>query len=263
VFQAIHLQNLDIRKVTNSNIKIWVFENLKKSENGRGPLVSLRCRLNGSRSLASLTHDSCSAMRQWPEHRHGRRPRVPPHVPLSIARGCSGGILSHSDSSRHLTAPTPLSSTPCFAVVDHHLAASGHRRSPSTPPQRPPVSRPPSRAADLHHRMPPLTTVPLRPSRAPVETPCGETPPLPVTKSGPHLTGHLSDPRPHLTAPLLAGISGALERLEVPLSRPQVKRLRGLGRHGREGLWPSGLGPFQQCRFIFFSFRINSKFNSI
>jgi hypothetical protein len=30
VFQSIDLQNLDIRKVTNSNIKVWVFEILDK-----------------------------------------------------------------------------------------------------------------------------------------------------------------------------------------------------------------------------------------
>jgi hypothetical protein len=33
VFQYVDLQNLDIRKVTNSNIKVWMFENLDKSKN--------------------------------------------------------------------------------------------------------------------------------------------------------------------------------------------------------------------------------------
>jgi hypothetical protein len=39
VFQSVDLQNLEIRKVTNSNIKVWVFENLDKSKNAGAHLL--------------------------------------------------------------------------------------------------------------------------------------------------------------------------------------------------------------------------------
>jgi hypothetical protein len=77
--------------------------------------------------------------------------------------------------------------------------------------------------------------------------PSGEPPPSPVTKSGP--PPHRPSLRP-TTPP---------HRAAAPLSWPRAERPCGLS---RKGLWPSGLGPFQQCCFIFL-FRINSKFNSI
>jgi hypothetical protein len=77
VFQSIDLkiwQNLDIRKVANLNIKVWVFENLKIRK-GSGP-----------------TCQSQAPLKRCPVH------------PYPFARGCSGGVPSHSDSSsRHLT----------------------------------------------------------------------------------------------------------------------------------------------------------------
>jgi hypothetical protein len=70
-------------KVTNLNFKVWVLENPKK---GRGPLVSLNGRLNGTRSLASCAHDSCSATRRWPDCLHDHRLHAPPRASLSSAR---------------------------------------------------------------------------------------------------------------------------------------------------------------------------------
>jgi hypothetical protein len=50
--------------ITNSNTKVWVFENLNKSKKCWGPLVSLRRRLNDARSLASHERDGSTATRR-------------------------------------------------------------------------------------------------------------------------------------------------------------------------------------------------------
>jgi hypothetical protein len=51
-----------------------------------------------------------------------------------------------------------------------------------------------------HRHCLPTDRPPLPPQRL-----TGECPSSPLPQMGPHLTGHLSDPRPHLTTPLLAG----------------------------------------------------------
>jgi hypothetical protein len=132
-------QNLDIRKATNSNIKVWVFENLDKSKKCRGPLVSLRCRLNGARSLASRTCTSCEAMHQRPKLCRGRRPRVPPRVPSPASPyPLSAEAKPHLFSPREEAIDTPppplflhaaLASLP--ATVRCHALSHCRSREPS------------------------------------------------------------------------------------------------------------------------------------
>jgi hypothetical protein len=78
-------------------------------EKCRDPLVSLRHRLNGARSLASHARDSCSATHRWPEHRHGRRPRAVALIlaPFFLATMTQG--RSHSAIAISHCLPAPLS----------------------------------------------------------------------------------------------------------------------------------------------------------
>jgi hypothetical protein len=189
VFQAIYLQNLDIRKVINSNIKVWVFENRKKSEKDQGPHVSLRHCLNGARSLASHTCNSYSAMRQWLKRCHGRRPRAMPRVPLSLFACCSGGLPSHSDSSsRHLTRSN---SSTTDALPWRHRPLPRCLRPPTRSIDATPMTARVS--TTFLNREPPTSTTGRRPSplfpsgqaMPPWKLPSGEPPPSPVTKLGP------------------------------------------------------------------------------
>jgi hypothetical protein len=122
---------LDIRKVTNSNIKVSVFENLDKSKKCRDPLVSLRRRLNDARSLASHTHDSCSATHRWPEHRHGHRPRAVALIlaPFFLATMTQG--RNHSAIAISHCLPAALSRRALLSPL-HRLAANV---VPPSPPQ--------------------------------------------------------------------------------------------------------------------------------
>jgi hypothetical protein len=93
-------RNLHIWKDTNSNINVWVFKNLDKSKKCRGPLVSLRRRLNGTQSLASCTCTSCLAMRWWPKLHHGRQ-----HVLLRVS--LSSVRLGSEAKPNFFTSPLP------------------------------------------------------------------------------------------------------------------------------------------------------------
>jgi hypothetical protein len=126
-----------------------------------GPLVSLRCRLNGARSLASCMRACCLAMHQWPERRYGRRPRTPPRVPYPLARDCSGETPTCFDSSsRHLATSTPLPPT-AFLSREDLLGASPLHPTPasSSPPRAPPQPGVPLRPLQPHRWAPlrPLT----------------------------------------------------------------------------------------------------------
>jgi hypothetical protein len=173
------------------------------------------------------------------------------HVrPYPFARGCSGGVPSPSDSSRHLTCShsSAIDALPCLAVADHRLATARvpttflNRQSPtSTTERRPSPPFPFGRAAPLW------------------KPPSGEPPPSPVTKSGP--PPHQPSLRP-MAPPHCATARRNRRRRRAPWGFPCLclgpKGPMGwAGRHGQEGLWPRGLSPFQQRNFIF-SLRIYS-----
>jgi hypothetical protein len=248
-------QNLDIRKVTNLNIKVWVSENLDKSKKYWGPLVSLRRRLNSARSLASRTCCGCL-------------PRTPPRASYPFARDYSGEAPSYFDSSScHLAASTTLPST-AFLDREDLPGANPLRPTPSlvftststtapwgTSPTSPslPTSAPPTphwsptfRRAHRRHE-PTLVSLPLS------KTPNWVPPPLR------HVSRQLLL-RPHLSAGRILPVSRRCQGgEETPLLRPQVERPRGLG---REGYGQVGLA-HSNSSISCFSFRINSKFISI
>jgi hypothetical protein len=106
------------------------------------------------------------------------------------------------------------------------------------------------------HRPPPLDTAPHRRSPLaephPVETTLWWDSSFTGDQIGSPTSSAIS-PTHDPTSPCCCSLESALpsSALRVPLSQPWAERPRGLGRHGRVGLWPSGLYPFQQCNFIF------------
>jgi hypothetical protein len=130
VFQSVDLQNLEIRKVTNSNIKVWVFENLDKSKKCRGPLVSLRRRLNGAGSLASRVRASCSATHRWPELHRGR-PRAPPSASISPARLGSEAKLDFFTSPLHRSHRVLFALPPVVCLCSKRRPPPSHLQPPT------------------------------------------------------------------------------------------------------------------------------------
>jgi hypothetical protein len=122
MFQTIDPQNLDIRKVTISDFKVWVFENLEKQERGQGPLVSHSCHLNGLRQSPVHVHDTMSgdvavtAHRRWP----------PPHVVPTLSLHCV--------EQRTVSPTSPsFSRMPATTVLCRSLPPRPHwRQSPSS-----------------------------------------------------------------------------------------------------------------------------------
>jgi hypothetical protein len=250
------------------NIKVWVFENLDKSKKYWGPLVSLRRRLNGARSLASRTRTSCLAMRRWPEQRCGRLPRTPPRVSYPFARDYSGEAPSYFDStSCHLAASTTLPST-AFLDREDLPGTNPLRPTPSlvftststTAPwgTSPTSSSLPTSAPPTPHWSPTFCRAHRRHEPTPVSLPLSKTPnwvPPPLR----HVSRQLLL-RPQLSAGRILPMSHRCQGgEETPLLRPQAERPRGLG---REGYGQVGLA-HSNSSISCFSFGINSKFISI
>jgi hypothetical protein len=199
---------------------------------------------------------TCQSRASWPKHCRGHWPRAPPRAPYPFARDCSGKAPSHVDSSScHLAAPTPLPPTVFLSRED--LPGASPRRptpglvftcpsttvpcgtssaSPSSPMSAPPTPHWSPTFRRAHRRREP-TPVSLPPSKTPNWVPLlsGMFPGNFFSGPGCRPAGFNGKP------PTPRGGGG-----ETPLSRPRAERPRGLGHHGRTGLWPNGLSPFQQ-----------------
>jgi hypothetical protein len=99
-----------------------------------GPLVSLRCRLNGARSLASHTCASCSAMRRWPERRCGCRPRTSPRAPYPLTVGPKEKPFPSLPATAVELSPTPLYLSPhlCSFIATPLLLLHRHSSRPTS-----------------------------------------------------------------------------------------------------------------------------------
>jgi hypothetical protein len=222
----------------------------------QGPLVSLRCRLNGARSLPSHSHASCRATHRRPEHCCGHRPRTSPRAPYPFARDCSGEAPSYLDSSsRLLAASTPLPLTAFFGREGLPDASPLHPTpglvftspsttvpwgtlptSPSSPMSAPPTPHQSPTFCRAHRRHKP-TPVCLPPS----ETPNWVPPPLEHVSRQLPLRPWLSTDR------ILPARHRHQGGEETPLLRPRAERPRGLG---WEGCGQVGLA--HSFYFIFF-----------
>jgi hypothetical protein len=99
------------------------------------------------------------------------------------------------------SSSTSEAASPVPAATGHGISSAPHRRaSPDrwTPHQ-------PLRRRPRPHFCPIGTVPPPADHRCRHEGSLVSAPPPRCPKWVPHLTGHLSDPRPHLTAPLLTG----------------------------------------------------------